>query len=79
MIPTSPGSDKIYEVGGLTFSVSTKVPKVNKTTKIGTLVYKKEFRPPVGSKEETELIKAIKTKRVKPFKEINTSLKDPDS
>eukprot|EP00536_Pseudo-nitzschia_multiseries_P003617 jgi/Psemu1/8184/gm1.8184_g len=73
-----PQINKTNQVGGLTFSVYPEQPKVNQPTQIGIL-YKKEFRPSVGSKEENELIKAITTKQGESFKVINSSLKDPNS
>ena len=43
------------------------------------ILYKKESHPPTGSKEEVDLIKLLTEKQGEPFKEITTSLKDPDS
>ena len=77
-VPTPP-SDKTYSTaGGLQFSINPTEPIVNTPPRIGIL-YKKEHRPTIGSKEEAELIKSITAKQGDLFKEINTSFKDPDS
>eukprot|EP00536_Pseudo-nitzschia_multiseries_P015569 jgi/Psemu1/43086/gm1.43086_g len=76
---TNPNDDETYEVGKLTFSVNPATkPEVNKPIQIDIL-YKKEFRPKIGSKEEAELIKVITRKQGEPFKKIYTSIKNPDS
>ena len=46
--------------------------------KVG-IIYGKESQPPEGSKEEADLIILITSKQEDPYKEINTSLKDPES
>ena len=51
---------------------------IEKPTQAGSL-FKKEHRPPVGSKDMLEFIKSFTMKQGDPYKEINTSYKDPES
>ena len=77
-VPPPPPPTKTHTVGGFQFIITPSKPIINKPTQIGIL-YKKEHRPPIGSKEEAELIKIITCKQGDPYKEITTSFKDPDS
>ena len=70
---------RTYKSSGrvLEFEVDDENP-IDKPTQAGSL-FKKEHRPPVGSKDMLEFIKSITMKQGDPYKEINTSYKDPDS
>ena len=70
---------RTYKSSGrvLEFEVDDDNP-IDKPTQAGSL-FKKVHRPPVGSKDMLEFIKSITMKQGDPYKEINTSYKDPDS
>ena len=69
---------RTYKSSGcvLEFEVDDESP-IDKPTQVGSL-FKKEYRPPVGSKDMLEFIKSITTKQGDPYKKINTSYKNPD-
>ena len=65
--------EETYSVGGISFKINPTNPTVNPVTVIGVL-FTKEHRPDVGSKEESELIKAITTNQYEKYKLISTSI-----
>ena len=65
-----------YNCHGLEFEVDGTNPIINKPSK-AVILYKKEHRPVVGSKDKADPIKLITSKDDDPYKEINTSCKDP--
>ena len=71
-------TEEEFTVGGLTSKINPTEPVENATTIIGVL-FTKEHRPDVGSKEEIELIKSINTNQYEKYKLMNTSIKDPES
>lgn len=60
LIMSGDAAEETYSVGGISFKINVTNPTVNPATVIGVL-FTKEHRPDVGSKEESELIKAITT------------------
>ena len=70
---------RTYKSSGqvLEFEVDDENP-IDKLTQAESL-FKKEHRPPVGSQDMLEFIKSITVKEGGPYKEINTSYKDPES
>ena len=70
---------RTYKSSGrvLEFEVDDDNP-IDKSTQAESL-FKKKYRPTVGSKDVLEFIKSITMKQGDPYKEINTSYKDPDS
>ena len=67
-----------YNRRGLEFEVDDANPIINKPIK-AKILYMKEHRLIVGSKDKADLIKAIISKQGDFCKEINTSYNDPES
>ena len=78
MSDDTPSTSETFTVGTFSFDVNIDNPTINPPMKVGRL-HTKEYRPIIGSKEETALITKITTNQYDKYKMIESSLKDTES